>query len=113
MIIATKRIVVAAPAITALHVSIAAVGVSPPLYGGISAKIHQLWLLKLPEVSQLEAAQGKGCTKIIQAVGWILQPSLCVSPGQILHKLLGVSGSQDGHTPVKCCHAEQFSKSSL
>lgn len=113
MIIATKMIVVAARAVTVLHVSVAAIGVSTPLYGGISAKIHQLRLLKLPEVSQLEAAQGKGCTKIIQALGWILQPSLCASPGQILHRLLGVSVSQDSHTTVKCCHAEQFSKSSL
>lgn len=49
MIIATKMIVVAAHAVTVLHVSVAAIGVSTPLYGGISAKIHQLRLLKLPE----------------------------------------------------------------
>lgn len=35
MITATKMIVVAAPAITVLHVSVAAIGVSPPLYGGV------------------------------------------------------------------------------
>lgn len=65
-IIAIKMIAIATPAITALHVAITAIVVSPPLGEDTSASAttRQLRLIKLSDMLQLGPAQGGGCTNI-------------------------------------------------
>jgi len=109
-----KAIAVATPAITALHVAITAVGYH--LHGedtSASATTRQLRLIKLSDTLQLGPAQGGGCTNIIRTLGQILQPSLCISSGQVPLRLFGGATSHNGHAPEKLCRGEWFSKSGL
>lgn len=95
-------------ATTALHV---AIGVSPPQCGCICFFYNMSF--KLFDMLQLGPAQGGGCSNINQTLGWIQQPPLSISLGQVPPSLLGGEISHDGHDPEKLCHGEWFSKSGV